>query len=241
MNTPKTVLHWSGGKDCSLALHLILKNEEYQIDRLLTSINSEQNRVPMHGVRKELIKRQAVSMGLPVTILQLPNQPDMDNYNRLMMEQMHQLRKEGFTHAAYGDIFLEDLRMYREQQMEKAGFTSLFPIWKQHTDILIRRFIDDGFKAVIVSADSGKLDEGFAGREIDESFLSDLPVDVDPCGENGEFHTFVYDGPLFSKPVPFLKGEVTYREYDAPSRDESYPKKMGFWFCDLLPKVDYEY
>lgn len=174
-------------------------------------------------------------MGLPITILQLPDQPDMDEYNRLMMEQMQQLKKEGFTHAAFGDIYLEDLKIYREKQMEKAGLQSLFPIWKQNTEVLIRRFIDDGFKAVVVSADSGKLGESFVGRKIDDSFLSDLPSDVDPCGENGEFHTFVYDGPIFTKPISFLIGEMTFQEYDAPEADETDTSKMGFRFCDLIP------
>lgn len=240
MNTTKTVFHWSGGKDSSIALHLILKNKEYQIDRLLTTIHRKNDRVTMHGVRKELIKRQAINIGLPVTFLELPDQPGMDEYNRLMMEQMHQLKQEGFTHAAFGDIFLEDLKIYREQQTEKAGFNSLFPIWKQNTSALIRQFIDDGFKAVVVSADAKILGENFIGREIDDRFLSDLPGDVDPCGENGEFHTFVYDGPIFSNPIPFRKGERTYREYDAPSKEESNSKKMGFWFYDLLPQEDHK-
>ncbi len=237
MNTPKTVFHWSGGKDSSLALHLMLKSKEYQIDRLLTSVDREQNRVTMHGVRKELIKRQAVSMGLPITILQLPDQPDMEEYNRLMTEQMQQLKKEGITHAAFGDIFLEDLKIYREKQMEKAGLQPIFPIWKQNTEVLIRRFIDDGFKAIVVSVQADKLGKEFAGREINPRFLKDLPDNVDPCGENGEFHTFVFDGPIFSNPIPVKKGEIVFREYDAPGSKSSAgntSQKMGFWYCDLL-------
>lgn len=244
MSKKKCLFHWSGGKDSSIALLKLLKSDEVRVDLLLTSVNKEHNRVTMHGVRRELIERQAESIGLPLDTVELPEQPDMATYDKLMSEKMETLRDEGFTHAAFGDIFLEDLKKYREKQMKQAGFEPLFPIWQEDTSGLIRNFIDDGFKAVVVSANSDKLDRNFAGRVINREFLNDLPDDVDPCGENGEFHTFVYDGPIFKNPISFKLGEVIYREYDAPGEDEltdghsaeTDPKKMGFWFCDLLPE-----
>lgn len=244
MKPQKTVFHWSGGKDSAIALHRMLQNADVSVDLLLTSVNKKHNRVSMHGVRRELIERQAERIGLTLTVLELPEQPDMKDYNRLMAGKMQQLKEDGFTHAAFGDIFLEDLKTYREEQMERAGLIPYFPIWQENTSHLIRRFIKDGFKTIIVCAKAEKLDRKFAGRIIDREFLKDLPVDVDPCGENGEFHTFVFDGPIYSKPIPVETGERIYRQYDAPedgkSQDghstETDPKKMGFWFCDLLPE-----
>lgn len=192
----------------------------------------------MHGVHKDLIERQAREIGLPLSILELPGQPDMGLYNRMMAGHMKQLKEMGITHAAFGDINLEDLKQYREKQMEKVGLKSVFPVWGQNTKALAQQFIRDEFKAIVVSVQAGKLGKEFAGREFDQQFLEDLPVDVDPCGENGEFHTYVYDGPIFSNPIPVKKGEIIYREYDAPgastSSAEDKSQKMGFWFCDLL-------
>ncbi len=246
MKPYNTVFHWSGGKDSSIALHRMLCGNSYRINALLTTMNLDRGRVSMHGVRIELIEKQAEQIGIPLTTLDLPDQPGMKEYNQLMKEKMQNFQQQGYSHAAFGDIFLEDLKLFREKQMEKAGMLPVFPIWQGDTRELIRQFIDDGFKAVIACAKSDKLDASFAGRLIDESFLNDLPDDVDPCGENGEFHTFVYDGPIFSEPVRFKKGEVIYREYNAPIEDDDQcglsnerdPKKMGFWFCDLLPYGD---
>jgi len=243
MPQKKCVFHWSGGKDSSIALQRVLQNPKYSVDCLLTTVNSVHDRVTMHGVRRELLLEQVEQIGIPLEILKLPEQPDMDEYNRLLKNKMGELKQMGYTHAIFGDIFLEDLRTYRENQMHECGFESVFPIWKEDTRILIRNFIDDGFKAITVCVKENLAGKEFAGRVIDGEFINDLPDDVDPCGENGEFHTFVYDGPIFSNPVPFKKGELTFREYDAPKEDESLdghsketdPKKMGFWFCDLLP------
>ncbi|MEM8906907.1 MAG: ATP-binding protein, partial [Bacteroidota bacterium] len=146
---------------------------------------------------------------------------------------------EGFEHCGFGDIFLEDLRVYREQQIQPFGITCAFPLWKKDTRTLIKEFLTLGFKAVIICLNAEKLDESFIGREIDENFLQDLPSDVDPCGENGEFHTFCYDGPIFEKPIKFVKGEPTWRAYDVPQSDGDGTTKTtqsgGFWFLDLLP------
>jgi uncharacterized protein (TIGR00290 family) len=244
MKSHKTVFHWSGGKDSSIALYEVLKGNKFLVDTLLTTVNKKHDRVSMHGVRRKLIEKQAESIGLPFTTLDLPEQPGMDEYDQLMTEKMQKLKQQGISHATFGDIFLEDLKIYREKQMKKAGLEPHFPIWKKETRRLIKQFIDDGFKAVVVCAKSEKLDRSFAGRRIDYNFLNDLPEDVDPCGENGEFHTFVYDGPIFSSSIAFKKGELIYREYDAPKPDEQndgHPvknnlQKMGFWFCDLIPE-----
>ncbi len=238
MDRKKTIFNWSGGKDSAIALHQLLQNPEYSVERLLTSVNSAHDRISMHGVRRELLKLQAERIGIPLTILSLPEQPDMNEYNQLMAEKMNSLKEEGFTHSVYGDIFLEDLQTYRINQMKSLGFEAAFPIWKKDTTKLIRQFIDDGFKAITVCIKSDLLDKRFVGRVIDHDFVNDLPENVDPCGENGEFHTFVYDAPFYSSPIPFNKGEIIYREYDAPKSDDGHSKesdlsKMGFWFCDL--------
>ena len=231
MNKKRALFQWSGGKDSAMALQRIMQNPEYSVERLLTTINESQNRVTMHGVRRDMIQKQAEQIGLPLSILSLPDSPEMDSYNRAMYNRMSELGKEGFTHAIFGDIYLEDLRDYRVNQMQKSGFRAVFPIWNEKPAELIQQFISEGFRAVAVCTSAEKLDKSFCGREIDEAFIEDLPDEVDVCGENGEFHTFVYDGPIFKNPVPFKKGEIHYREYDSPGQPG---ETSGFWFCDLL-------
>ncbi len=237
----KAIFNWSGGKDSALALHQVLQDDNYEIGKLLTSVNAHHNRVSMHGVRETLLEQQADSIGIPLEKLQLPENPDMDHYNQMMHSMMGKLRNEGYTHSVFGDIFLEDLRQYREERLAQQGFLAHFPIWKQDTSALIRQFLKLGFKTILVCIKSELLDKSFAGRVIDEQFLKDLPENVDPCGENGEFHTFVFDGPIFRHPIPFEIGEKVYREYKAPKSkkkdDETVERQaaMGFWFCDLLP------
>lgn len=240
-----SVFNWSGGKDSSLALQTILKDERYKITQLLTSVNSIHDRISMHGVRRSLLEQQAKSIGLPLNILSLPEQPGMSEYNDLMAEKMTALRKEGNTHSIFGDIFLEDLRKYREYQLKKAGFEAVFPIWNRDTTELIHEFIEQGFKTVTVCVKGDLLDKSFVGRVIDKQFIKDLPENVDPCGENGEFHTFTFDGPIYNHPIPFEIGEKVFRAYEAPKDEkdicgisnEKNPDKMGFWFCDLIPTV----
>jgi len=237
----KALFNWSGGKDSSIALYRILKQKEYSVDTLYTSVNSSNDRISMHGVQLELLKRQAESIGIPLEILRLPEQPSMKEYNQLITEELMNFKKEGYSHSIYGDIFLEDLRLYREKLIHELGITIVFPIWKENTRSLVKKFVDDGFKAVTVCIKADKLSKEFAGRQIDHEFINDLPKNVDPCGENGEFHSFVYDGPLFSKPIDIRIGDLTYQEYKAPNEDddqrdlsaEKDPKKMGFWFCDI--------
>lgn len=240
----KSFFNWSGGKDSSLALYHTLTDKNYSVEKLLTNVNKQYGRISMHGVREELLEQQATAIGIPLQKMILPDQPSMPEYEEQMMQTMRQLREEQFTHSFFGDLFLEDLRTYREIQLAKVQMTAVFPLWKIDTAKLIHEFIDLGFKTIVVCVKAELLDQSFAGRIIDKDFLKDLPPNVDPCGENGEFHTFVFDGPVFQKPVSYKPGEKVFREYKAPANDKDKcftsqphtPSSMGFWFCDLLPK-----
>lgn len=185
----------------------------------------------MHGVRVELIEKQAQILGIPITYLELPANPSMDEYNSQMEKQMHKLMEEGFTHCAFGDIFLEDLRKFRERNLAKIGMNPFFPIWGEDTDTLAHSFIDDGFKAVFVCVDKHKAVSGCAGDIYSKEFLQEIPADIDPCGENGEFHTFVFDGPIFSEAIAYQKEKIVDKEYPSPEGEG----KMVFRFCDLMP------
>ena len=239
----KSVLNWSGGKDSALALYHVLKQNEYHVDRLLTNVNSTYQRISMHGVRTALLEMQATSIGIPLQQLLIGDQPSMVEYDELMRDCLTTLTKEGVTDAIYGDIFLEDLRIYREARLQEVGMRAYFPLWKKDTTSLVHEFLDLGFKTITVCTKAALLDESFCGRIIDKDFLKELPPNVDPCGENGEFHTFVFDGPIFKKPVPFSMGKKILREYEAPKNaaDNCFtidePTNMGFWFCDLVPEI----
>jgi len=225
--TISAYMNWSGGKDSSLTLHRVLEDPAYRVDSLLTSFNAAYDRVSMHGVRRQLLETQAASIGIPLQTIELPEQPDMPAYEQAMQEKVSSLKEKGCTHAIFGDIFLEDLRRYREEKLESMGVTCIFPLWKIPSSTLMREFLEKGFKAIIVCVNTRWLDKSFCGRIIDEAFLADLPADVDPCGENGEYHSFVFDGPIFTYPVPFERGEIVYKEYKGPEG----PAK--FYFCDL--------
>src|SRR5688500_3513112 len=236
----KAFFNWSGGKDSALALYHAQKNKDHSIEKLLTNINGKHRRISMHGVREELLELQAEAIGLPLQKIILPEQPSMQEYEKQMKENMEGSKKEGFTHALFGDIFLEDLKKYREEQLAKIGIHAIFPLWKRNTKELLHEFIDLGFKTILVCTKAEVLPYEFAGRIIDKDFLKDLPTNVDACGENGEFHSFVFDGPIFKKPVDIKIGEKIFREYKAPKdqTDNCFTKpssSMGFWFCDLLP------
>lgn len=237
----KAYLNWSSGKDAAFALYDLQKKKSIEVSKLVTTVNIQVDRISMHGVRKALLLRQAESLGLALHIIPLDGTVSMEAYNKIMKEHVERLKEEGFTHSIFGDIFLEDLKTYREQEMSKIGIKPMFPLWKKGTGDLVRNFIKEGFKAVTVCVNSKFLDNSFCGREIDESFLRDLPEGVDPCGENGEFHTFVYDGPIFKNPVTFEIGEKVERFYKpTEEKDECFtgPKSWdtGFWYCDLIPK-----
>jgi uncharacterized protein (TIGR00290 family) len=221
---PKPVLFcWSGGKDSAMALHALLQENDVQVIALLTTITDEYNRISMHGVRRELLEKQAQSIGLPLHEVRIPPQCVNSLYEARMGETLRTHYAEGVRTVAFGDIFLEDLRAWREKNLARIGMTALFPIWKRDTRELIRHFHASRFRSIAVCVDGKVLDPSFAGRELDESFFRDLPPQVDPCGENGEFHTFVFDGPIFHQPIPVRTGEVIHRD--------------SFVFCDLLPDV----
>lgn len=232
----KTYFNWSSGKDASLALYYMQKQGIYAVQTLLTTINTQQNRVTMHGLRRELLEQQLQSIGLPGTTVELPESPTMDDYNHRMNRSIQKLKSEGYTDCGFGDIFLEDLRAYRENELKPLGIKSHFPLWKRNTTEILSEFIQLGFKAIVICIQSDALDQSFVGREIDINFRDDLPKNVDPCGENGEFHTFCYDGPIFKEPIGFDIGEKIFREYTSPDQDKKSPSKrsMGFWLCDLL-------
>tara|TARA_R110002049_G_scaffold3795_3_gene27506 strand:+ start:38840 stop:39559 length:720 start_codon:yes stop_codon:yes gene_type:complete len=235
----KTYFNWSSGKDSALALYHLLQDENYAVDELITTINSHFNRVSMHGLRKELLIAQTDALNIKANLIELPEMPSMAIYEQKMLQTVSRLKNKGFTHSAFGDIFLEDLRIYRENQLDKQGFKAVFPLWKRNTKALLNEFLDLGFKTIIVCANSKYFNEDFVGTVIDKNFIDKLPEGVDPCGENGEFHTFCFDGPIFKNPIEFTIGEKVYREYDNPKTNDSVCKsddeKYGVWYCDLVP------
>ncbi|MBI3510260.1 MAG: diphthine--ammonia ligase [Bacteroidetes bacterium] len=236
-------MNWSGGKDSSLCLHKIFTEGKYDVNYLLTSVNIAHQRISMHGVRIELLKQQADSIGIPLKLIELPEQPGMAEYEMEMEKKINEISNEGIHHSIFGDIFLEDLKVYRENKLRPLGIDCVFPLWKISTKKLMQEFLDLGFKSIIVCVNEKFLDRSFCGRMIDQSFVNDLPESVDPCGENGEYHSFVFDGPIFKKPIPFSKGEIVYREYAKPKEDKNdhyktvcvEEKNYGFYFCDLMP------
>jgi len=225
------VFNWSGGKDSTLALHHVLQQKLIDVRCLLTTVNSSFNRISMHGVREALLVEQANSLKLPLFQVQLPEMPDMEIYEKTMFEALSTLKAEGITHSIFGDIFLEDLKVYRENQLAKIGMEAVFPLWKRDSLALVKEFIDLGYKTIIVCTQDGLQD--FCGRVIDHSFLNDLPKHIDPCGENGEFHTFVFDGPIFNQPINFEVGELVYKTFPSPNEND---KPSGYWYIDLIPK-----
>jgi len=236
MDSVRSYMNWSGGKDSSLCLYKVLKEGMFRVEYLLTSVNSAHDRVSMHGVRSELLRQQADAIGIPLKVIELPEQPGMEEYEREMEKKVGGMVAEGIHHSIFGDIYLEDLRAYREDKLRPMGIDAVFPLWKIPTGELMNEFLELGFKAIIVCVNGAFLDESFCGRIIDRSFIDELPDNVDICGENGEFHSFVFDGPIFRSPIAFQRGEIVYREYVAPKNDDGVEaKNYGFYFCDLLP------
>jgi uncharacterized protein (TIGR00290 family) len=231
----KTYFNWSTGKDSALALFHALQDKTLSIEYMLTSVNAHHDRVSMHGVRRELLAKQMDAIGIPYGTLELPEEPAMEEYEGIMRKCVEDLKNQGFTDTLFGDIFLEDLRNWREKQLAVYEIKPHFPLWKRNTKELLQEFLDLKFQAVVVCVKADALDKSFCGRVLDEQFIRDLPSTVDPCGENGEFHTFCFDAPMFKNPVKFIPGELVYKEYAAPKDDKNNAKPMGFWFCDLLP------
>ena len=229
----KAFFNWSSGKDSSLALQEV-QDKGFTVDLLLTAINGKYQRVSMHGLHRDLLEAQARALGLPLEVIELPENPSMETYQKLMDDRLQNLRERGFDTTYFGDIFLEDLKTYRENMLHPLGFEVNFPLWKKDTRELLLRFIDEGFKAIVVCCNAQVLSKSFCGRLLDHDFLKELPENVDPCGENGEFHTFCFDGPIFHRPVHFFKGDVFYKTYPAPKTgDGRQGDDFGFWFCDV--------
>ena len=185
----------------------------------------------MHGVHQGLLQEQAKRIGLPLVECSIPDSASMDDYNNVMNETLINLIVEGIHYSAYGDIFLDDLKQYRENQLAKIGMVAIFPLWKKNTKEIAEEFINLGFKSVITCVNSKYLDKSFVGRTFDKQFINDLPGNVDPCGENGEFHSFVVDGPLFSSKINYCLGEIIFKTYPVNGNDQN-----GFWFIDLISK-----
>jgi uncharacterized protein (TIGR00290 family) len=212
MATPKAFVSWSSGKDSALALYEARRSKEVEVIGLLTTISQVYGRVAIHGVREELLDRQAAALGLPAFKVALPNPCTNEAYEARMKNAWAKLLAQGVRHVVFGDLFLEDLRAYRTQALALVGMEAIFPLWKRDTRSLAREIIFSGIVAHVTCVDPRRLDRSFAGRRFDEGFLDDLPRDVDPCGENGEFHTVVSDGPMFSAPIPVSIGPVIERE-----------------------------
>ncbi len=216
------LISWSGGKDSCVALYEIQRTRDYRVAALLTTLTRDYDRISMHGVRRELLEKQATSLGLPLHQVFISKDATNEEYEMRMGEAFSLHREQGTGLVVFGDLFLEDIRIYREQFLARHNMRGVFPVWQRDTSSFVKDFIQLGFKAVVTCVNSQVLDQSFAGRLIDEAFLSSLPGHVDPCGENGEFHSFVFDGPIFAEAVEFGIGEAVLRE--------------GFWFRDLLPE-----
>jgi len=231
----KTLLSWSGGKDSALALAALTRSGEHEVAGLLTTVSAEHGRVSMHGVRIELVREQARLLGYPLVTVEMPayrndagadpqacpiDLPSNNTYERAMLEAFARARAEGVEAIAFGDIFLEDLRAWREQLLARAGLRGLYPLWQRDTRELLDAFIAGRWRAVVVCTDDERLEPSWSGREIDASFAATIPPQHDPCGERGEYHSFVYDGPLFSRAVAFARGECV--------------RRPPFTFCELL-------
>jgi uncharacterized protein (TIGR00290 family) len=222
----QTLLSWSGGKDSSLCLYELKRNEKYinneiEVRALLTTLTKDYNRISMHGIRHELLVAQSISLGFPIEEVWIPAKASNEIYQEQIMKSLRKWKEnENLSTIIFGDLFLEDIRAYREKFLGNAGFECMFPIWGRDTRKLAEFFIDSGFKAKICVVDPSKLDESFCGEEYDSKFLSEIPETVDPCGENGEFHTFVYDGPIFKQKIEISVGEIVQRD--------------GFYFADIL-------
>lgn len=240
----KTYFNWSSGKDSALALYKIQQQLEYDVDVLVTTTNKDFQRVSMHGLREELLEQQAEAIGLPSYTIPFAADVTMEGYSKTMKAAMTDLVNKGYTHGVFGDIFLEDLKAYRDAKLAEVGVVGVYPLWKEDTKTIMQEFLALGFKAITVCVNATLLGKEFVGRVIDEQFLKDLPEDVDVCGENGEFHTFVFDGPIFSKPVDFTIGEKVLRSYTLHEEDTDNCHKTqseqhydtSFWYCDLKPK-----
>ncbi|MDB5090917.1 MAG: ATP-binding region [Mucilaginibacter sp.] len=234
----KCIFNWSGGKDSSLALYHCLQNPDLDIKYLVTTINDAADRISMHGVRVELLIQQAESIGIPLYQIRLPEMPDMKTYDNVMRRHMKHFKSKGITHSIFGDIFLEDLKKYRDDRLAEVGMTGIYPLWKRDTGELINEFLTLGFGTVIACTQQHL--EQLVGKEISPELIRSLPADVDVCGENGEFHTFAFKGPIFKKEIKYKLGGKVFKEYKTPENttdvcaSDPDKKLSGFWYQDLI-------
>lgn len=217
----KILLSWSSGKDSAWALHVLRRQGEYEIATLVTTVNSAFDRVAMHSTRRVLVEQQAAAAGLPLKVVELPWPCSNSEYERIMRTVCDEAVAQGISGFAFGDLFLADIRAYRERQLKDTGLEPIFPLWQLPTGDLAREMIAAGLRAKLVCVDPAKLAPEFAGRDFNQQLLDELPLGVDPCGENGEFHSFVFAGPMFAREIPIVTGERVHRD--------------GFWFCDVAP------
>jgi uncharacterized protein (TIGR00290 family) len=218
--TQRALISWSSGKDSAYALHEARRRGDFEIVGLVTTVTTAHGRVSMHGVREELLEQQAAATGLPLHRIGIPSPCPNEVYEQSLLDLLASARADGVTHVIFGDIFLADIRSYREQLLARVGLSCVFPLWKRDTTALARDMIECGLRATLTCVDLAKLDARFAGRTFDADLLADLPAGIDPCGENGEFHTFVTAGPMLQRSLAVRPGEVVQRE--------------GFAFADLL-------
>lgn len=225
-------LSWSGGKDSAFALYHLLQDTRFEVKRLHTTFGESTRRVGMHGISEELIELQAESLGLPLDKIYYPASGDNEAYEKAINSYLDDLTGRGIQHLGYGDIFLDDLRKYREDNLASRGFTAVFPLWKKPTNELAKAFVITGFKTLICAADADLIDKVQVGKDFDRGFLDSLPASVDPCGENGEFHSFCYDGPIFSNPIAISVEKIVEQSYDILLSDGEKGKKH-FWFAEV--------
>ncbi len=236
MTIPKAIFCWSGGKDSAYALHKVLNEKQFQVAYLLTTVNAKFNRISMHGVREALLHLQATSLGIPLLEVVVSEGTNAE-YEQQMERTLREVKSEGIVHVIFGDIFLEDLRTYRERNLAKVGMMGVFPLWKMDTRWMINDFLAKGFKTITCCINDEQLSEEWVGKEVDQQFIDNLPAAVDPCGENGEFHTFCFEGPIFKNRISFALGERVYRPLAIATDSvcSSAVTTKGFWFCDLIP------
>lgn len=215
------ILSWSGGKDSALALYELRRSAIWRVAALLTTLADRSARVAVHDVRRPILEAQARALGLPLRTMEVPPRCSNEEYEERTARALADIRAEGIDTVAFGDLLLQDVRSYREEMLARNGIRAVFPLWRRPPPVVAEEILRLGFRAVITCVDTEQMNGAFSGREYDDAFLQDLPSDVDPCGENGEFHTFVYDGPGFQEPVPFRRGEMVVRD-------------GRFHCCDLL-------
>ena len=240
-NRPRISVAWSGGKDSALALHRVMSSSQWAVDHLHTVVNADTRRVGLHGIHEDLIEQQVKALGFPLKKLYLDTSQTNNAYQKLMQSYYDELKNEGIRHVMFGDIFLEDLKDYRDTILSSAGMKGVYPLWKEKSEKLLKEFLAAGFCSLLCAADVSKLQEEVVGQLLSETMLAEEFKDIDPCGENGEYHSFVIDGPIFSKPVPVTCKTVISKDYRFEALNEAgetEEHQSSFWFADMELAAD---